>query len=114
MVSNDAPRKTPFSVDGYAFPVAGESGLRLLDFVRDHAQGLRTTAKSLAIRNAGPGIIYYMLSEDGEHWGELSSIPAGQTEGYTYEDGIEVSQIKVWASVALTTIYLRATPGRGD
>lgn len=114
MVSNDAPRKTPFSVDGYTFPVAGESGLILLDFVRDHAQGLRTTAKSLAIRNAGPGVIYYMLSEDGEHWGELSSIPAGNTEGYAYEDGIEAAQMRVYASVPLTTVYIRATPGRTE
>lgn len=112
MVSNNALRKLPYSIDGFAFPIGGEDDLLTLDFVRDHAQGMGTTAKSLAIRNAGPGIIYYMLSEDGEHYGQLSSIPAGNTEGYAFEDGIEVTLMKVWASAALTTVYIRATPGR--
>ena len=105
-------RRTSFIVDSYAFPIGGPDDLLQLDFVDDRAQGLGTTAKSLAIRNDGAGTIYFVMSEDGEHWGGVASLAAGTLETYDYTDGIDVTLMTIWASAAGTTVTLRATPGR--
>jgi len=104
-------RRTPFIVDSYVFATGGVDDILQLDFVEDRAQGLGVPAKSMVIRNAGAGTIYFIFSEDGEHWSGIGSLAAGALEGYNYEDGIEITLMHVWASAAGTTVTIRATPG---
>lgn len=111
MVRQTPVRRTPFTIDNYSFPTGGPDDLLQLDFVRDRAQGLNAPARSLAIRNNGAGTIYFVVSEDGEHWGGISSLPAGNLEAYSTEDGIVVRLMTVWASAAGTRVTIRAAPG---
>ena len=110
----DDVRQMPYVVAGYTFAVGGEDDLLQLDFERDAAQGFGTPAKSFVVRNAGPGVVSFMLSEDGEHWSAIGTIPAGNVEGYDYFDGITVKQMKLWASAANTVVSIRAVPGRKE
>lgn len=111
MVRQKDIRRTPFIVDSYAFPTGGTDDLLQLDFVDDRAQGLGTPAKSLVVRNAGAGTVYFTFSEDGEHWSGIASLAAGAFEQYSCEDGIAVTLMTIWASAAGTTVSVRATPG---
>lgn len=75
----------------------------------DTAKGLIIPARSMAVENAGAGLMHYRWTDDGSKWTGWVTLDEGETHSYRTEEKCRFAEIQVYCDTPTSYVSIRAT-----